>query len=202
MNSVSETVIVIHGYACSSVFTQPLRYRLSKRGFKAVCWSYHSLWGTVEGHAQRLRAYLDKLDEADERFHIVAHSMGSAITRAALCDSQPDGLRRIVFLAPPISGLPLARLSSGITKWISRPFSELSDAPDSYVNSLPSPDQLEIGVIAAKYDCLVPLKNTTMPGLRDRITLGATHNSLLFDRQVVDLAAGFLRAGRFQIICR
>ena len=101
MSSEQDMVVVIHGYASHWLIMEPLRYRLTRRGFDAVSWSYRSLWTDTQPHADRLRDHLAELDQSGVSYHIVAHSMGSIVTRAALLESKATGLGRIVFITPP-----------------------------------------------------------------------------------------------------
>ena len=198
VNREQEKVIVIHGYASTALNMEPLRYRLSGHGFDAVCWSYPSLFGATKSHADRFRRYLDDLDDAEVRYHIVAHSMGSVVTRAALLGATPEGLGRVVFVTPPILGSPIARLAPRVIKWISRAVNDMSNDPESFVNSLPPLKHVDVGIIAARYDVLVPQWSSRMSTQCDYVVLPTSHNSLLYLSQTADLAASFLRTGRFE----
>jgi pimeloyl-ACP methyl ester carboxylesterase len=198
VNKDQEKVIVIHGYASHALNMEPLRYRLSRHGFDAVCWSYPSLFGATKAHAVRLRRYLDELDDSEVRYHILAHSMGSVVTRAALLGATPQGLGRVVFVTPPISGSPIARLAPKVIKWLSRPVKDMSNDPESFVNSLPPLKHVDVGIIAARFDVLVPQWSSRMSTQCDYVVLPTSHNSLLYLSQTADLAAAFLRTGRFK----
>ncbi len=199
MSESRETIVLLHGFAASSLALMLLRRRLAGRGFNAICWSYPSLRPSIRQHAQRLREYLGQLGESGQRYHIVAHSMGSIVTRAALLDSLPSGLGRIVFLAPPNAGLPAARRAPGIAKRFFAPLEELADTPTSFVNSLPQRMDVDVGIIAARFDVLIPIINTHLPGERAHTTLNATHNSLLLTSGAASLIHRFLVQGDFAV---
>ncbi len=119
--------------------------------------------------------------------------MGSIVTRAALERARLQNLGRVVLLAPPNAGSPVARLASIFVGWLSTPTRELSDDALSYVNQLRSSHTAEVGIIAARYDFLVPLKNTHLVHESMHVTLRATHNSLLFSRLACQHIVDFLR---------
>ena len=173
----------------------PLAGRLKSSGFRVSFWDYLSLFASIETHAERFSEYLSTKLSGEARFHIVAHSMGAIVTRAALNRSRFPNLGRIVLLAPPNSGSPMARVASSVLGRLVTPTRELSSSPTSYVNQLKTDSNFEIGIIAAKFDLLVPEANTHLPSQRQHETIIATHNSLLLSRRANAMTARFLRTG-------
>ena len=168
---------------------------LRARGFRVEQWSYVSLFKPIDKHAARFTDFLHSKLAQEKRFHIVAHSMGSIVVQSALSRSDVANLGRLVFLAPPNHGSPVARIAS---KWIGRilaPTRELSDVRTSYVNQLKRNSALEVGVIAARFDLLVPIRSTHLANEAAHVILNATHNSLLVSRKASDLTARFLNNG-------
>jgi hypothetical protein len=78
-----------------------------------------------------------------------------------------------------------------------KPVAELSTAPDSLVNSLPTPEGVEIGVIAAAHDALVSAESTRPAVPHAHVTLPTWHTGLLFREDTADLVAEFLARGEF-----
>jgi len=108
------------------------------------------------------------------------------------------GCNGIVFLAPPHSGLPAARLASPIAQRFLPPMLDLSDAPTSYVNTLPTTINHDVGAIAARWDVLVPRRSTHLDCQRRTPNAATRHtNSLLVSRRVATLVANFLHRGSF-----
>ncbi len=66
------------------------------------------------------------------------------------------------------------------------------------MNQLARTSDIEIGIIAARFDGLVPIKNTHLPNEKDHVVVNATHNSLLLSKSVSDLIARFLKHGAFE----
>lgn len=198
MEQNSGKVVLVHGVASHRSVLWPIAYRLWCDGFRAETWTYITFFRSIESHADRFAAYLSTKLAKESKVHIVAHSMGSIVVRAALNRIDPSRVGRIVLLAPPNAGSPVARIISKLSgQWIA-PARELSDQPGSYVNRIESTNDFEIGVLAAKYDFLVPLANTHFATETCHQTLFATHNSLLVSRKAAQLMIHFLRNGVFE----
>lgn len=198
MSDTPEKVILIHGFASSAFVLQPLRFRLRGFGYQPECWSYPSLFGSIETHAARFREYLESLDKEGQPYHIVAHSMGSIITRVALSEGPLTGLQRIVLLAPPNAGSPMTRLAPPFVKKYCLPVAELADIPTSFVNNLNFETSVDVGVIAARFDMLIPLASTHLEGQCAHTVLPASHSSLLLSGRMATHVREFLRHGRFE----
>lgn len=197
MPTNGDLVVLVHGFFGKRIWMYPLSFRMRRHGFRTSSWTYSSLTGSIEEHGQWLREHL-LTDLAEEpRIHILAHSMGSIIVRQALSVGKVPNLGRVVFLAPPNRGSPVARRAERLVGSIWRVVSDLSDRSDSFVNRMPSRCLADFGIIAAKYDALVPASHTHLDGEQNHRTLSATHNSLLFSRTAANLAGQFLRTGRF-----
>jgi pimeloyl-ACP methyl ester carboxylesterase len=193
-----EAVILVHGHGAHPVLLEPLRRGLERQGFRAVNWRYGSLRGSIEAHAARLAARAREFDNdaAVERLHFVGHSMGAIVVRRALAIARPRKLGRLVLLAPPNRG---ARLADAALRLFGRRLSaatELSSAPDSYVNQLAPVADLDCGVIAASWDHVVSLASTHLPGERDHLVLRSLH-TLPLHRGTAAQVAHFLHEGRF-----
>jgi hypothetical protein len=123
--------------------------------------------------------------------------MGGIVARAALDRYRPRKLGRLVMLAPPNRGSFVATATAGTFGRFLKPVAELSTAPDSLVNSLPMPDGVEIGVIAAAHDALVSEESTRPVVPHAHVTLPTWHTGLLFRQDTADLVAEFLARGEF-----
>jgi len=172
-----------------------LEKRLQRIGYLTHNWGYPSLSGRLDHHARCLRQIIDERLESGSRVHVVAHSMGSIVTRLAL--SLGDNSGRAVLIAPPNRGSPVARFLAPLMPSFCPVVDELSSHPNSFVNRLPPCGNVEIGCIAARFDLLVPPSCTELDGQADRVCLTATHNSLVFQRRTARLVHAFLSTGRF-----
>ena len=194
-----EVVFLLHGIGAHRWMMSPLARRLVEAGYDVNNWGYPSVLGCIEDHAERLAEALADVEHNDPeaKIHIVAHSMGSIVTRVALAQQAPVNLQRVVFLGPPHRGSPVASFFGPWLRPVCRPIDQLAAREDSYVNSLAVFDRAEFGVIAASFDLLVPLESTHLTGERDHITVRAMHSGLMFRADVAQLVCNFLRGGRF-----
>lgn len=193
-----ELVVLVHGLGCNSLVMRGLERALRSDGYQTYCWGYQSLRGQVDEHAWRLRCQLEELAERNEVIHFVAHSLGSIVTRRALYHRSLPQLGRIVLIAPPNRGSPWAGLAPPLVHRVCPAIGQLSNRPGSFVNCIPATEDLEVGVIAARYDLLVPGASTIIPGQTDHISLTGTHTSLLFQPSAARQVRAFLAEGAFE----
>lgn len=168
--------------------------RLRKLGYSTETFSYNSLVGSIEKHASRLNT---SLRDREGEYHIVAHSMGGIVTRVAINQGLPTGLGRVVLIAPPNQGSPIARLLSPVFHPVCPAMTQLSSAPGSFVQTLAHPVELDLGIISAKYDVMVPHSKTVLDKARDHKLIAGSHNSLLFQSDVARYVDCFLQNGSF-----
>lgn len=195
----AECVALVHGFFANSLMLAVLARRLRRQGYRADPWGYRNMCCSLLVHADRFAGVLRRLD-ADPtlgRIHLVTHSMGCIIARAALDRFRPAKLGRFVMLAPPNRGSFVAKAAAGTFGRFFRPVAELSTAEGSLIHSLPTPQGIDIGVIAAGRDALVAPESTRPDAPHDHITIPCLHSSLLFRRDAADMIASFLRSGRF-----
>ena len=198
MEDSKDLIVLVHGFGAKRLAMWPVACLLRARGFRVKYWSYVSLFDPIEKHAIRFFHFLSSVNVSELRFHIVAHSMGCIVTQSALNRSGFPNLGRVVLLAPPNEGSPIARLASKVIGRIITPTRELSDTESSYVNQLERKATAEFGIIAARFDGLVPVRNTHLPNEKAHVVINATHNSLLLSMKASKLTARFLTHGSFE----
>jgi len=194
----NEMVVLVHGFGAKRLWMRILERRLQKCGYATNNWSYVSLIGSLEGHARRLRTLLDELAPSQEVVHLVGHSMGAIIVRLALSYGPISSLGRVVLIAPPNHGSPVARVFGPLVWPVCPAASELSSHPDSYVNQIDELFDVQVGVIGARFDLTVPVASTMLNSQSDHVCVAATHNSLLFQGTVACHVDAFLSTGRFR----
>jgi pimeloyl-ACP methyl ester carboxylesterase len=192
-------IALIHGYLANKYMLAVLAARLKRRGYAPSPWGYWNIRCSLLVHADRFARRLAQLDAdpAVDVLHVVTHSMGGVVARAALDRYRPRKLGRIVMLAPPNHGSFVATRAVGTFGKFLEPVVELSTAPDSLVNRLPMPPDLDLGVIAAEHDALVSEASTRPDAPHEFVALPTWHTGLLFSRETADFVAGFLATGRF-----
>lgn len=203
MNSAREWVVVVHGFATPNWVMRPLARKIEKAGYSVHRWTYPSFFSPIAPHAARFRKFLQQDMRNYDKVHVVTHSMGAIILRAAMAldsdhHSAFPNLGRVVMIAPPNLGSPMARWFSPILGWVFQPIRDLSTHPESYVNQLPAPLGLEIGIIAGKFDALVPPSYTRLPVPNVSVVQAASHNSFLISSTTAKLAIRFLKSGSFE----
>jgi pimeloyl-ACP methyl ester carboxylesterase len=194
-----ELVVLVHGFAAPSWVLGVLAKHLRNAGYETVIWSYSSFRESLRAHSDRLAEALQRLAaRADvKQVHVVAHSMGTIVTRGALRKLRESKIGRVVLMAPPNRGTNWSRWFGPIAKWLIPTVYDLSNAPDSYVNQLPSPDQWYVGIIRADFDFLIPRNSVELSEQMDFISFPALHSGLLFRRDVAEAVTEFLRTGAF-----
>ena len=196
-----ECVSLVHGFLANKFMLSMLGHRLRSHGYLTDAWGYWNMQCSLLVHAERFARELAVLDAEPriETIHLVTHSMGCIIARAALDRFMPRKMGRFVMLAPPNRGSFVATATARTFGRILRPIAELSTADDSLVNSLPMPEGVGIGVIAAEYDALVTEASTHPNVPHAHVTLPTWHTGLLVSRETADLIAGFLARGDFSV---
>ena len=194
-----ECVSLVHGFFANPMMMTVLGHRLDGHGYLARPWGYRNMRRSILEHAEAFGRELAKLDadRAVGTIHLVTHSMGGIIARAALDRFRPRKLGRFVMLAPPNRGSFVATATAGVLGGLFKPVAELSTAPDSLVNSLGMPSGIDVGVIAASRDALVAPESTRPDVPHAHVTIPCLHSSLLFRRDAADLVAAFLATGSF-----
>jgi pimeloyl-ACP methyl ester carboxylesterase len=195
-----EVVFVLHGFGGSRLMTAVLCNRLARCGFDVCNWGYPSLRQGIQRHAVKLRNELTLAQRHACRrpIHVVAYSMGAVVARCAFLEMDLAVWKgRVVMLGPPNYGSPVARICGPIVGRWSAPVRELSDRDGSFVRNLPDGPLPPTGIIAARFDHLIPVDNTRLMAISDHRIVNTIHKGLVFDREVSRLTAQFLESGSF-----
>jgi pimeloyl-ACP methyl ester carboxylesterase len=193
-----EHVVLVHGLLRTPRSWITVRRHLERSGFSTGVFGYSSLSGALEPHGRALSAELRRLDTRGRfaRVHLVGHSLGNLVIRAALAHGRPESLGRVVMLVPPNQGSPVARRLAPLLGDLFPVLRDLSDADESAARRLAFPP-MEAGVIAARFDHVVAESSTHVPGEADHLLVGASHGWLMFRPSVQRAIVAFLRTGRF-----
>lgn len=192
-----ELVLLVHGFLRTPRSMAPLARALAARGFEPRRFAYRSWRGSIDRHAAALRREVERLagEPGVAVIHVVGHSLGNILARAAIGEASPARLGRVAMLAPPNAGSPVAR-------WLARPIGrlvpilrELSDGPEGRVRALPTLPGVDVLVVAARYDHLVSEPASHLQGERAHRLLATTHTTILLNRDAHRLVAEFLRSG-------
>ena len=214
-NDRHEIVVLVHGLIRRSYNMGYMGKFLRRHGYTIYVYDYKTSVKGMDGHGKDFRDYLRKIlkeNSPDVPVNIVTHSMGGILTRFALgADERVDALskpldikrfKRIVMLAPPHHGSKMARFFTKYlpfsARWL-KPLSELSDAEDSMIHSVPLvPEGPEIGIVAGKYDSEVAYEYTYLEGMKERCTLKSEHSFMVYLAHVHLAVLRFLENGSFK----
>jgi len=199
-DSPGEVVLTVHGLLAGCRSMRWLGNEARREGYVVMDWGYPSLKGSILHHAAGLSRTLCDLATRDgvKQIHLVTHSMGSVIARAAILQSRmetrwADKCGHIVMLAPPNAGSKLTRLPLGpFASWFPQ-LKELSEEPDSFVRRLPSLRRMRVGVIAAQNDFVVDEQSTHLEGQRDHATVSTSHQRLTRHPDAIEMTIEFLK---------
>jgi triacylglycerol lipase len=184
-----------------------LQERLEEAGFATVSHGYVAAFdGDISDLAEELREVV--LEEVRTPcYHFVAHSLGNVIVRQGFEEGWPEGLGRIVMLAPPNQPPKLARWvkDNPIFKlWSGEAGQRIADP--GYYRQLPVPE-VEFGVIAGDRgqsltfdepnDGILAVDSTRLAGMADFLVLPRSHTFLMNGRDTAEAVVRFLRTGRF-----
>lgn len=190
--------MLVHGMTRTTLSMQPLARALQREGYRVVNWGYSSTCCTVAELGQQLQKDIEAERGAAERMHFVGHSLGNIIVRWALTQqTPPDGVGRVVMLAPPNQGSQMADAFAPWIGWLLKPLPELATDPLSTARRVPPPRDVPIGIIAGELDGKVSVEETRLLGAIDHVGVPAWHTYLMYRSDVHRLVIAFLRNGRF-----
>jgi triacylglycerol lipase len=181
-----EVVVLVHGFGPTTQLIGMLGRRLAAEGFRIENFEYASMTAPLADSGVDLRRELERVgaDPDVRRVHLVTHSMGGVVARHALAPGAPPKLGRVVMLAPPHRGAPLAEFFAPLVGGWLAPLRDLRTGEASPAETLPPIEGVDVGVLAAEHDLTVPVEYTALEGARDFLLLrgglfAASHNGML-----------------------
>lgn len=213
-----EIVVLLHGIGHSRLNMAGLEWSLRKAGYNTINISYPSCRYNI----QQLAAFVHERLEKEgvwynkKPVHFVTHSMGGLVTRCYLDNYKnnitPSQIGRVVMIAPPNGGSEVADLLQSFPpyRWLfGKAGQELSTAFQSAHTIQPYYD---LGIIAGtlgwpyilgsltirgQHDGRVSVDKTKLDGMKDHLTLAATHSFISWKPQVHRQIVHFLMHGAF-----
>lgn len=204
--SEKAVIVLLQGMGRGRASLWVLDTRLQSEGYETLNFPYVAHSRSIEEMAEQFHDFLDeKLD--NRPYHIIAHSLGTVIVRAAFEKELPPGLGRVVLIAPPNKPTELLRVlkENPVYQWFTGSSGQ-QVASDEFYEKLPVPS-VEFGIIAGDRgheftlrgpnDGVITVESTRLPGMSDWIVTPHAHNFLANSRQVAALCLSFLRQGSF-----
>ncbi|MGH9866625.1 MAG: esterase/lipase family protein [Candidatus Polarisedimenticolia bacterium] len=196
-----EVVILAHGMGRTRFSMASLATALEHEGFEIVNYGYPSRSDSIARLAQGLASRVQKEEARPEvtSVHLVGHSLGNILIRWVIANRRPAKLGRIVMLAPPNRGSHRADLAAPWFSWLSAPLPELTTWDTSTVNTIPTPADVPIGIIAGSHDGTVPVTQTFLeaPCLCDHVVVPSGHTFIMRHQLVHRLTTDYLKSGSF-----
>jgi pimeloyl-ACP methyl ester carboxylesterase len=212
----SEAVVLLHGVVMPALAMHHLAQALAIAGYRVSNLPYPSRSLTIEQLAcDYLPAQLHACGaDAAPRLHFVAHSMGGLIVRLFLQEHKPANLGRVVLLAPPNTGSPVAdRLSRfAPCRWLIGPnLPRLGSSTVDAITLKLTPPDYEVGIIAGNMsinpvfsswqngpnDGVVSVASARLAGARDFLVVPYSHTLMLWRAAAAAQVLAFLRTGQF-----
>ncbi len=216
--SKKETIILLHGIGHNSWNMYAAQRNARKAGYEVINISYPS----TKYDVQTLGVYLDvkmnnrRIWPNSKRVHFITHSMGGLVTQNYLHthkDKIPqEKIGRIVMIAPPLGGSEIADFLKNVPpyRWV---FGLAGiDLTTQKRAAVQMPPYYDLGIIAGSkhwpyfvarfmmkgdHDGRVTIESTKITGMKDHITLPATHSFISWKKSTHVQALHFIKDGHF-----
>lgn len=208
MGNKTETVILVHGLWMRGLVMLPHQRWLCEEGFAAHRFTYPSWKDGLADNVRRLSAFVRQTPGSV--IHLVAHSLGGAVTLKMLAQEYDARIGRVVLLGTPYAGCHCGftiAATSVLSGMVGHTFEDWFSQPRPSL-----PPATEIGVIAGTRrisfgrlipglprpnDGLITVEETRLPSAADSIELHVSHTGMLVSRHCAGQIASFLRTGKF-----
>jgi hypothetical protein len=185
--------------------------QLRKEGYRTIRIGYPSTKKPIEELAEHVAARLP--DPGEGRLHFLTHSLGGIVLRCMVAGNRPQNLGRVVMLGPPNRGSTVAVWLTKLAplRWITGPAGRQLGSDGDGVPVWLGPVDFELGVIAGNRastplslflpganDGVVTVEEARAEGAADFRIVRRGHTFIMNSPEVLDLAVGFFRDGKFR----
>jgi len=209
-------VILLHGHGRTGLSMRPLATALHAAGFATLAPSYglrRTMPEIIDYLVPRAAAFADANRGP---LHVVTHSLGGLVARAWLARHRPPRLGRVVMLAPPNAGSPLADALHryGLGNIVLGPVGDFlrtrrTRAAEAALGAV----NYDLGIIAGDHMLLPALTRRFIPdagdgkvavaathvaGMADHIVLPVAHTFMVRDPRVIAQTLAYLTTGAFE----
>lgn len=209
-----EYVIILHGILRSSSHMKPVAKLLKKQGYQVLNLDYPSTKHKLEELVEITQKNIEKHNIGDKKVHFIGYSMGGLLTRGILNKYRPKNLGKVIQLASPNHGSEVADFlknnfiykkfygPAGLQLTTKNPLSEKFLGKVDYnlgvIAGNSSIDPISSFIIKGDDDGKVSVKSTKVAGMKDHITVKASHTFFPSNKKVHKQILAFLNTGKFQ----
>lgn len=216
----TELVVLLHGIGHSELNMKGIKFALEDADYQTLNIGYPSR----DKNLVELSDFLDKKlkeegvwDGGYDKINFVTHSMGGLVVRTYLNANKEmvsgSKLGRVVMLAPPNGGSEVADLLKDFLpyKWAFGPAGQeltteqqIKTKTDVYYDlgiiagNKDWPYIIAAHIIPGDSDGRVALEKTKLKGMKDHVTLSATHSFISWKPSVHKQIIHFLKHGEFK----
>jgi triacylglycerol lipase len=210
-----DYVVLVHGLDWFRDTMEPASEFLNGQGYETINVRYPSrkISNPSEAADWVRQVIRERCQNPRKRINLVAHSMGALVVREYLADGKPDRLGRVVFMAAPNQGSPIAQpLQWKPLGKLVAPAVAVSCCPDPSAASLPPKADFAPGILMGNRpgwfpylspfikgpdDGVVAVESGRMEGMADFRVVTVSHTRMPKNPLSLREVAEFLRMGRF-----
>lgn len=207
-------VVLLHGLGRTRWSLWPVAREAARRGYPVHNLGYPSRRAPIEELAEDVGHRVHRL-AADQSVHVVTHSMGGIVLRAAVAHGvlPAEAIARVVMLAPPNHGSELAdRLKNyAFYRLALGPAGQQIGTGEHSVPLRLPPPPFEVGIIAGRRannplfarvlsdesDGKVTVASAQLEGMRELVVVDRSHTFIMWAPDVLAHIFSFLDTGRF-----
>lgn len=210
----TESVILLHGLAETPVKMMGIEWLLRQAGYHTVNFAYPSTRKPVETLTHEHLATLVQTLDYVRKLHFVTHSLGGIMLKQYLRDAHLPNLGRVVMIGPPHHGSETFNYyrRNPLTRSLFGPVAEQSATDEGgYMDGKDVEADYEVGIIAGcipwdplslfvmpwPHDGRTTVEGTRLKGMKDHITLPASHEFSPYNPLVAYETLQFLKHGSF-----
>ena len=211
-----EAVILLHGLVRTERSMTRMAQALEDAGYAVTNVGYASRSANIEELARTVipEALRQPAITNATKIHFVTHSLGGILVRQYLHENKIDNVGRVVMLAPPNQGSEVVDTlgDRAFFQWMHGPSGNQLGTDANAVPRQLGPVDFELGIIAGNRsinwinsltmikgpdDGKVSTEHTKVAGMKDHITIRATHPYIMRNRNAIRHTIHFLQTGRF-----
>ena len=203
-------VVLLHGLLRNSRSMDWIALDLRRAGYDVIAPDYPTTRKTIQEHAEWLKSLIDNLP--CDNVYIVAHSLGSLISREYLSKYKSESVKKLIMIAPPNHGSEKADRYRNIFlyRWV---FGKVAQVVTS--DTLQGPHDLGLphcpfGIIAGgkgiegyskkipgNDDGVLSVKSTYLKEAQDFLIINSSHNGIVKHKATSSNIISFLQTGKF-----